>query len=132
MTKVQVNLAVVIGLWCSSVWSADINVITTKLLPKLQGEQEISMLTVKYAPGEISPPHRHNAYTFLYMLEGSIITQVQGGKEVLLKAGDDFYENPNDIHIVAKNASDTDSAKFLVIYLQPPGTETQIVDYLHH
>lgn len=94
--------------------------ILTRPLPDLRGK-EVTMLTVEYAPGASSPPHRHDASTFVYVLEGSVVMQVAGGKEVILKPGDTFYESPNDIHSVSRNASTTERAKFLVFFVKNAG-----------
>ena len=76
------------------------------------------MITVVYPPGCVDPVHRHNAHAFVYVLEGSIIMQVKGGKEVTLKPGDTFYEGRDDIHTVGKNASKTEPAKFVVFFVK--------------
>ena len=76
------------------------------------------LLTVELAPGEVSAPHRHNAHTIVYVLEGSVVMQVQGGEAKTLTAGQTFYENPDDIHTVANNASDTEPAKILVFFIK--------------
>jgi quercetin dioxygenase-like cupin family protein len=100
---------------------AKINPIMTKDLAGLAGK-EATMLTVEYAPGGSSDKHRHNAHTFVYVLEGSIVMQVEGGKEVTLGPGQTFYESPDDIHAVSKNASDSQPAKFLVFFVKEKGT----------
>lgn len=79
------------------------------------------MLTVEYPPGASSPKHRHNAHTFVYVLEGTLMMQVEGGELVTLKPGDTFYETPDDIHTVSKNASDTDPARALVFFVKKEG-----------
>ena len=79
------------------------------------------MLTVEYAPGASSTPHRHNAQTFVYVLRGSLVMQVKGGKEVTLGPGQTFYESPEDIHMVSRNASSTKPAKFLVFFVKEKG-----------
>ena len=76
------------------------------------------MYTVDFPAGFASPIHRHNAQVSVYVLEGSVVMQVRGGKEVTLKPGDSFYENPDDIHVVSRNASDTKPAKFLVFLIK--------------
>jgi quercetin dioxygenase-like cupin family protein len=76
------------------------------------------MITVEYPPGGSDPIHRHNAYGFLYVLEGSVVMQVKGGKPVTLTPGQTFYEGPNDVHIVGQNASKTEPAKFVVFLLK--------------
>ncbi|SDM39055.1 Cupin domain-containing protein [Polaromonas sp. JS666] len=81
------------------------------------------MITVDYAPGAADPVHRHHAHAFVYVLEGSIVMQVKGGKEVTLTAGQSFYEGPNDIHTVGRNASATQPAKFLVLLLKKKKAE---------
>ena len=80
------------------------------------------MITVEYAPGGSSPIHRHNAHAFVYVLEGSIVMQVKGGKEVTLTPGQTYYESPNDVHVVSRNASTTAPAKFLVVLVKEKGS----------
>jgi quercetin dioxygenase-like cupin family protein len=75
------------------------------------------VITVEYAPGASDPVHRHNAHAFVYVLEGSIVMGMKGGKEVTLKPGETFYEDPDGIHLVGRNASDTQPAKFLVFLI---------------
>ncbi|VVE11615.1 cupin domain-containing protein [Pandoraea fibrosis] len=96
-----------------------------KALPDLPGKDAL-MLTVDYPPGAADPIHRHNAYGFVYVLEGSIVMQVKGGKEVTLNAGQTFYEGPEDIHTVGRNASQTKPARFLVVLIKQQGTPALI------
>ncbi|SIT52039.1 Cupin 2 conserved barrel domain protein [Paraburkholderia piptadeniae] len=79
------------------------------------------MITVTYPPGAVDPVHRHHAHAFVYVLEGSIVMQVKGGKEVTLTPGQTFYEGPNDVHTVGRNASQTQPAKFIVLLLKDKG-----------
>ena len=81
------------------------------------------MISVEYPPGTVESIHRHDAYAFLYVLEGSIIEQVRGGKEVTLSPGQTFYEGPNDVHIVGRNASTTKPAKFVVVLVKKKGVD---------
>ena len=83
--------------------------------------KEVLMITVEYAPGGTDPIHRHNAQAFVYVIEGSIVMQVKGGKEVTLTLGQTFYEAPDDVHLVGRNASSTKPAKFLVILVKHKG-----------
>src|SRR5215471_13682922 len=76
------------------------------------------MITVEYPPGSSDPIHRHNAHAFIYVLEGSIVMQVKGGKEVTLTPGQTFYEGPDDVHVVGRNASSTKPAKFVVFLVK--------------
>ena len=76
------------------------------------------MITVDYAPGATDAIHRHNAHVFVYVLEGSVVMQVRGGKEVTLVPGQTFYESPQDVHVVGRNASKTERAKFLVFFVK--------------
>ena len=80
--------------------------------------KEALIITVEYPPGSADPIHRHNAHAFVYVLEGSIIMQVKGGKEVTMTPGDTFYEGPNDVHVVGRNASTTKPAKFVVFFIK--------------
>ena len=90
-------------------------------LPELPENQEILVSEVTLAPGQESSPHRHNAHVFVYVLEGRVNMQVAGGELVALSPGEMFYENPDDIHMVSQNASDTESAKFLVHIIKTIG-----------
>ena len=102
-----------------AVLAQDAQVITlmSKDLPECPGKEGL-MITVVYPPGASDPIHRHNAHAFVYVLEGSIVMQVKGGKEVTLTPGQTFYEGPNDIHVVGRNASTTKPAKFLVVFVK--------------
>ena len=99
---------------------ASVTSLTSKDLPEFPGK-EVLMITVDYPPGSVDPIHRHNAHAFIYVLEGSIIMQVKGGKEVTLTPGQTFYEGPNDIHVVGRNASTTKPAKFVVFLFKDKG-----------
>ena len=99
---------------------AKVTPLMSKDLTGIAGK-EASMVTVEYAPGAASAEHRHNAHTFVYVLEGSVVMQVKGGKEVTLGPGQTFYESPDDIHSVSKNASSTKPAKFLVFFVKDKG-----------
>jgi quercetin dioxygenase-like cupin family protein len=84
-------------------------------------EKEVSMITVEYPPGGSDPVHRHYAQAFVYVLEGSVVMQVKGGKEVTLTPGQTFYEGRDDVHIVGRNASTTRPAKMLVVLVKDKG-----------
>ena len=94
--------------------SARVTPLMTKALADYPGKETL-MLTVEYPPGAIDPVHRHNAHGFIYVLEGSIVMSVQGGERVTLTAGQTFYEGPNDVHTIGRNASLTKPAKFLAL-----------------
>ena len=92
----------------------------SKDLTNLPGKEGL-MITVDYPPGSVDPIHRHNAHAFVYVLEGTIVMQVRGGKEVTLTPGQTFYEGPDDVHVVGRNASETKPAKFLVFLVKDKG-----------
>ena len=94
--------------------------LLSKDLPENPGK-ELLMITVEHAPGGSSPVHRHNAHAMVYVLEGSVVMQLKGGKEVTLTPGQTFYEGPNDIHVVDRNASKIQPAKFLVFLIKDKG-----------
>jgi quercetin dioxygenase-like cupin family protein len=96
---------------------AQVTPLLSKDLPEFPGKEGL-MITVVYPPGASDPIHRHNAHAFVYVLEGTIVMQVKGGKETTLTAGQSFYEGPNDIHVVGRNASTTKPAKFLVLLVK--------------
>jgi quercetin dioxygenase-like cupin family protein len=99
---------------------AKVTQVMSKDLTTLPGKEGL-MITVEYPPGGSDPIHRHNAYGFIYVLEGSIVMQVRGGKEMTLTPGQTFYEGPDDVHIVGRNASQTKPAKFLVFFVKDKG-----------
>jgi quercetin dioxygenase-like cupin family protein len=96
---------------------AKVTPLMSKDLAEFPGKEGL-MITVEYPPGSMDPIHRHNAHAFLYVLEGSIVMQVKGGKQVTLTPGQTFYEGPNDVHIVGRNASKTKPAKFIVFFVK--------------
>jgi quercetin dioxygenase-like cupin family protein len=96
---------------------AKVDQLMSKDLPDFPGKEGL-MITVTYPPGSQDPIHRHNADAFIYVLEGSIVMQVKDGKEVTLSAGQTFYEGPNDVHTIGRNASQTEPAKFVVFLLK--------------
>ena len=96
--------------------------VMSKDLSDLPGKEAL-MLSVEYPPGGADPVHRHDAHGFIYVLEGSVVMGVKGGKEVTLTPGQTFYEGPKDIHTVGRNASTTQPAKFLVLLIKKKGVE---------
>jgi len=94
--------------------------LMSKDLTDIPGK-EVVMITVEYAPGGSDPIHRHDAQAFVYMLEGSVVMELNGGKQVTLKPGETFYEGPDDIHTVGRNASSTKPAKFLALFIKNKG-----------
>lgn len=99
---------------------ASVAPLRSEPLPEYPGK-EVQMIVVDYPPGAVDPVHRHDAHAFVYVLEGSIVMGVKGGKEVTLKAGDTFHEAPNDIHTVGRNASSTQPARFVVFLIKNKG-----------
>jgi len=106
---------------CTSLNAAEIDQLFNIDIAPLADNQEVVMLTLEYQPGESGSPHRHNAHTFVYVLKGSIAMQVKGKEAQVLNPGDTFYENPDDIHTIGKNASDSEKAKFLVFFIKTKG-----------
>ncbi|MEC5405954.1 cupin domain-containing protein [Paraburkholderia sp. MPAMCS5] len=100
--------------------AAIVTPLMTNSLDEYPGKEAV-MITVEYPPGAADRIHRHNGYGFIYVLEGSVVMQVKGGKEVTLGPGETFYEGPNDVHTVGRNASQTQPAKFLVLLLKNKG-----------
>jgi quercetin dioxygenase-like cupin family protein len=99
---------------------AEVVPLMSKDLRECSGK-EVTMITVEYPPGWSDPVHRHNAYGLIYVLEGTVIMQVKGGKEVTLTPGQTFYEGPDDVHVVGRNASSTKPAKLLVVLVKDKG-----------
>jgi len=99
---------------------AKVTELMSKDLRNVPGKEGL-MITVEYPPGSSDPIHRHNAHAFVYVLEGEIVMQVRGGKEVTLTPGQTFYEGPGDVHVVRRNASKTKPAKFVVFLVKDKG-----------
>jgi quercetin dioxygenase-like cupin family protein len=108
-----------------SAQEAVVTPLMTKELADIPGKEAL-VITVEYAPGQSSAAHRHNAHTFVYVLEGSVVMQVKGGKEVTLSPGQTFYEAPEDVHVVSRNASTTKPAKFLVVFVKGKGAPVTV------
>jgi quercetin dioxygenase-like cupin family protein len=83
--------------------------------------KEVLVITVEHVPGGSSAIHRHNAHAFVYVLEGSVVMQLKGGQQVTLTPGQTFYESPDDVHVVERNASGTQPAKLLVLLIKDKG-----------
>lgn len=115
--------------WLTPSWliaqDAKVTEVMSKDLSNISGKEGL-MIIVDYPPGSTDPIHRHNAHSFVYVLEGSIVMQVRGGKEVTLTAGQTFYEGPDDVHVVGRNASQTEPAKFLVFLVKDKGAPVLI------
>ena len=122
MNKTSILAAVLLSILSTSSWGQES--VATGLfqtdLPDIEGREAV-MLEVEYPPGVASKSHRHNAHTFVYVLEGTVVMQVAGGEEMTLVAGQTFYETPDDIHSVSRNASDTEPAKILVVFIKQKG-----------
>ena len=100
--------------------SAKVTSLMSKDLPESPGKEAL-MIVVDYPPGSTDAIHRHNAHAMVYVLEGSIVMQVKGGKQVTLTPGQTFYEGPDDVHVVGRNTGRTKPAKFLVILIKDKG-----------
>jgi quercetin dioxygenase-like cupin family protein len=123
MLRKKIIMVVLLGLIASPLMAqeGEVTTLMSKDLMDYCPGKEGLMITVEYAPGGSSPIHRHNAHAFVYMLEGSVVLQLKGGKEVTLTPGQTFYEGPNDVHLVSRNASSTKPAKFLVFLVKNKG-----------
>ena len=113
-------LSLVLGAGTLVAQDASVQPLMSKDLVGLPGK-EVSMITVEYPPGGTDPVHKHHAQAFVYVLEGSVVMQVKGGPQVTLGPGQTFYEGPDDVHIVGRNASRTAPAKFVVVFVKDKG-----------
>lgn len=123
MLREKIIVVVLLGLIASPLLAqgAEVTTLMSKDLMDYCPGKEGQMIIVEYAPGGVDPIHRHDAHAFVYVLEGSVVMQLKGGKEVTLTPGQTFYEGPNDVHIVGRNASSTKPAKFLVFLVKNKG-----------
>ena len=112
----------------SAVCAAEEAAVTPLMLKELMDMpgKEVLVITVEYPPGSVDPVHRHNAQAFIYVLEGTIVMQLRGGKEMTLTAGQTFYEGPDDVHLVGRNASSTMPARFLVVLIKNKGSQVLV------
>ena len=115
--------------WLAPGWlsaqEAKVTEVLSKDLSNIPGKEGL-MITVEYPPGASDPVHRHNAHGFIYVLEGSVVMKVKGGEEVTLTPGQSFYEGPDDVHVIGRNASQTKPAKFVVSLVKDRGAPVLI------
>ena len=129
MIRALARLSILTALICLPGHAADTPAARTSPLLAQQladVNKEVVMLTVEYAPGQSSAPHRHTAHTFVYVIEGTLVMGVTGTEPVKVEAGQTFYESPTDVHTVSRNASDTAPAKFLVFFIHDQGASTML------
>ena len=121
LTK-KIIMVVLLSLIAGTPMAQEVKVtsLMSKVMTDVSGKEGL-LITVEYPPGGSDPIHRHNAHAFLYVLEGSVVMQVKGGKQVTLTPGQTFYEDSNDVHIVGRNASKTEPAKFVVFLVKDKG-----------
>jgi quercetin dioxygenase-like cupin family protein len=122
MLRKKIIMAVLISLIAgpARAQQPEVTSLMSKELREFAGKEGL-MITVEYPPGGSDPVHRHDAHAFVYVLEGSIVMQLKGGEEVTLTPGQTFYEGPDDVHVVGRNASSTKPAKFLVFLVKNKG-----------
>jgi len=122
MLREKIILVVLLSLIPRTVMAqeAEVTSLMSKDLKDFPGKEGL-MIAVEYPPGATDPVHRHNAHAFVYVLEGSIVMQLKGGKEVTLTPGQTFYEGPDDVHIVGRSADKTKPAKFVVFLIKDKG-----------
>lgn len=122
--SLAVGLISTLALWLASrtvkAQQPDVLTLMSKALADIPGK-EVVMITVEFPPGGADPVHKHDAHGFIYVLEGSVVMQVKGGQEVTLTPGQTFYEGPDDVHVVGRNASTTKSAKILALLVKDKG-----------
>jgi quercetin dioxygenase-like cupin family protein len=119
MLRKKIIMVVLLSLVPGTLMAQEVKVtsLMSKVMTDVSGKEGL-MIAVEYPPGGSDPIHRHNAHAFVYVLEGSVVMQVKGGKQVTLTPGQTFYEDSNDVHIVGRNASKTQPAKFVVFLVK--------------
>jgi quercetin dioxygenase-like cupin family protein len=127
MLREKIILVVLLSLITGTLMAQEAKVtsLMSKDLKDFPGKEGL-LITVEYPPGATDPIHRHNAHAFVYVLEGSIVMQLKGGKEVTLTPGQTFYEGPDDVHIVGRSADKTKPAKFIVFLVKDNGAPVLI------
>jgi quercetin dioxygenase-like cupin family protein len=111
---------ILLSLMSGTAMAQEVASLISKDLPDNPGK-EVLVISVAHPPGGSNAIHRHNAHAFVYVLEGSVVMQLKGGQQVTLTPGQTFYEGPNDVHVVDRNASATKPAKFLVFLIKDKG-----------
>ena len=119
-TKLVVSVLLCLMTGTAMAQEAKVTPLMSKDLAEYPGKEAL-MISVEHVPGGSNSSHRHNAHAFIYVLEGSVVMQLKGGKEVTLTPGQTFYEGPDDVHVVDRNASGTQPAKFLVLLIKDKG-----------
>lgn len=119
------SVLVSVGVGTAIARQPQVTSLSSKELTDIPGREGL-MVVVEYPPGGSDPIQRHNADAFVYVLEGSVVMQVKGGKQVTLGPGQTFYEGPDDVHVVGRNASTTKPAKFLVFLVKHKGAPVLI------
>ena len=122
MLRKKIIMVVLLSLMAGPLMAQEgkVTSLRSKELREFPGKEGM-MITVEYAPGGSDAVHRHDAHAFVYVLEGSIVMQVKGGEEVTLTPGQTFYEGPDDVHVVSRNASTTKPARFVVFFVKNKG-----------
>jgi quercetin dioxygenase-like cupin family protein len=120
MTKIVALVLLCLMAGTAMAQEAKVTPLMSKDLAEYPGKEAL-MIAVEHVPGGSNPSHRHNAHAFIYVLEGSVVMQLKGGQQVTLTAGQSFYEGPDDVHLVDRNASTTQPAKFLVVMIKNKG-----------
>jgi len=122
MLRKKIILVVLLSLIAGPLMAQEVKVtsLMSQVMTDVSGKEGL-LITVEYPPGGSDPIHRHNAHAFVYVLEGSVVMQVKGGKQVRLTPGQTFYEGSNDVHIVGRNASNTEPARLLVFLVKDKG-----------
>ncbi len=119
-TKKFILSLFVVGLVGTTTHAQNVATLLTRKLPEAPGK-EIQVVTVNYAPGAVDAIHRHDAHAVVYVLEGDVEMQVRGGTLQRLGPGQVFYESPEDVHTVCRNASKIKPAKFVVFFIKNEG-----------
>jgi quercetin dioxygenase-like cupin family protein len=132
MTIRSIALAAALALSAVPAFAADTAAVVTPqfahALPDMPGKA-MKVVTVSYAPGAASPAHRHGqAFVYAYVLSGHVRTQVEGEPEKVLGPGEGWFEPPGAHHIVSANASKTEPAKFLAVFVAEDKEELVTMD----
>ena len=120
MKTLILSIFIIIFGFATTTHAQQVKTLFTKQLPEAPGK-EVEIITVNYNPGAVDAIHRHDAHAVVYVLEGEVEMRVRGGTLHRLGPGQVFYESPEDVHIVSRNASKTKPAKFIVFFIKNEG-----------
>jgi quercetin dioxygenase-like cupin family protein len=102
--------------------SSKVELISSEALPNVPGKR-VTIVRVTYGPGGFTPPHRHSGSVTAYVTRGEIRSQLGGGPVETFPVGGTFFEPPGSTHVVSANASNTEPAELIAVFVADEGAQ---------